>query len=76
VAAGALHALEAPEHLCRRVAIIDIDVHHGNGTEEIVRRFDHPDRLLFFSIHLFDKEKKEKGSTDKSSNGPYEFYPG
>ena len=70
VAAGALHALEAPEHRCRRVAIIDIDVHHGNGTEEIVRRYDHPDRLLFFSIHLFDKEKKDK---EKEA---FEFYPG
>lgn len=28
VAAGALHALE--EHRCERVAIIDLDVHHGN----------------------------------------------
>lgn len=37
VAAGALHALEA--HKCPRVAIVDIDVHHGNGTEEIVRRY-------------------------------------
>ena len=28
IAAGALHALE--EHNCERVAIIDVDVHHGN----------------------------------------------
>ena len=33
VAIGALHALEA--HGARRVAIIDFDVHHGNGTEDI-----------------------------------------
>jgi acetoin utilization deacetylase AcuC-like enzyme len=31
VAVGALHALQA--HLLERVAILDFDVHHGNGTE-------------------------------------------
>lgn len=54
VAAGALHALE--EHQCERVAIVDLDVHHGNGTEDIVRRYAHPSRLFFFSLHLYDKE--------------------
>ena len=34
VAIGALHALEA--HRLERVAIIDFDVHHGNGTEDIL----------------------------------------
>ena len=34
VAIGALHALEA--HGLERVAIIDFDVHHGNGTEDIL----------------------------------------
>src|SRR5262245_4795261 len=33
VAVGMMHALEA--HGVERVAIIDFDVHHGNGTEEI-----------------------------------------
>src|SRR2546427_1277310 len=33
VAIGALHALEV--HGLERVAIVDFDVHHGNGTEEI-----------------------------------------
>ena len=33
-AVAALHALE--HHGLRRVAIIDFDVHHGNGTEDIV----------------------------------------
>ncbi len=44
VAVGAAHALEA----CglSRVAIVDFDVHHGNGTEEI---FDGDDRVLFCS---------------------------
>ncbi|MGE5339607.1 MAG: histone deacetylase family protein [Gemmatimonadota bacterium] len=34
VAIGALHAIE--QHGLKRVAIIDFDVHHGNGTEEIL----------------------------------------
>jgi acetoin utilization deacetylase AcuC-like enzyme len=34
VAIGALHALHA--HGLERVAVIDFDVHHGNGTEDIL----------------------------------------
>ena len=34
VAVGALHALE--RHGLQRVAIVDFDVHHGNGTEDIL----------------------------------------
>jgi acetoin utilization deacetylase AcuC-like enzyme len=44
VAVGAAHALEA--HGLSRVAIIDFDVHHGNGTEDI---FDKDERVLFCS---------------------------
>lgn len=33
VAVGALHALE--HHRLKRVAVLDFDVHHGNGTEDI-----------------------------------------
>jgi acetoin utilization deacetylase AcuC-like enzyme len=28
----------------------------GNGTEDIVRRYAHPSRLFFFSLHLYDKD--------------------
>ncbi len=44
IAVGAAHALEA--HGLKKVAIVDFDVHHGNGTEEI---FDGEDRVLFCS---------------------------
>lgn len=44
VAAGAAHALEA--HGLERVAILDFDVHHGNGTEDI---FLDDERVLFCS---------------------------
>jgi acetoin utilization deacetylase AcuC-like enzyme len=44
VAVGAAHALE--RHGIGRVAILDFDVHHGNGTEDMFR--DDP-RVLFCS---------------------------
>ena len=44
IAVAAAHALEA--HGLSRVAIIDFDVHHGNGTEDI---FDKEPRVLFCS---------------------------
>jgi len=44
VAIAALHALQA--HGLERVAIVDFDVHHGNGTEDIVAG---DERILFCS---------------------------
>jgi acetoin utilization deacetylase AcuC-like enzyme len=46
VAIGALHALQRPS--IRRVAIIDFDVHHGNGTQAVFER--NPD-VMFVSSH-------------------------
>jgi len=63
---GALHALAEHSGTVQRVAIVDLDVHHGNGTEDILRRYQRPDKLFFASIHLFDKE----------AGSEYEFYPG
>jgi len=45
VAVGAAHALA--HHGLERVAIVDFDVHHGNGTEDIFR---HDSRVLMASI--------------------------
>lgn len=44
IAVGAAHALE--EHGLKKVAIVDFDVHHGNGTEDIFRN---EERVLFCS---------------------------
>ena len=44
IAIGAAHALAG--HGYSRVAVLDFDVHHGNGTEDI---FDADDRVLFCS---------------------------
>ena len=51
---------------CSRVAIVDFDVHHGNGTQRIVQRLSqqYPNRLFFCSLHLYDHETG------------YQFYPG
>lgn len=46
VAVGAAHALVA--HGLQRVAILDFDVHHGNGTQDI---FSNDQRVLFCSTH-------------------------
>ena len=48
VAVGALHAREA--HGCHRVAVVDFDVHHGNGTQAMF--WDDPD-LFYASTHQF-----------------------
>jgi acetoin utilization deacetylase AcuC-like enzyme len=45
-AIGALHAVEA--HGLSRVAIVDFDVHHGNGAQDI---FERDGRVLYASTH-------------------------
>ena len=46
VAVAAKHALEF--HGLKRVAIVDFDVHHGNGTQDLV---EEDARILFCSTH-------------------------
>lgn len=46
IAVAAAHALDA--HGLSRVAIVDFDVHHGNGTQAI---FDGDPRVLYLSSH-------------------------
>jgi acetoin utilization deacetylase AcuC-like enzyme len=48
IAIGAAYALEA--HNLKRVAIVDFDVHHGNGTEEWTAA---QSNALFISSHQF-----------------------
>ncbi len=48
VAIAAQHALDA--HNLERVLIIDYDVHHGNGTQDIFYRTS---RVLYFSTHQY-----------------------
>jgi len=71
VMAGAMHAIKTYPKQITRVAVIDLDVHHGNGTENIIRRVsrDHPDGFFFFSTHVYQPH----GSGMPEN---YEFYPG
>lgn len=46
IAVAAMHALDA--HGLKRVAVVDFDVHHGNGTQAVAMR---DPRLFFASTH-------------------------
>ncbi|MGV8805992.1 MAG: histone deacetylase family protein [Polaromonas sp.] len=51
IAIGAKYALE--RHGLKRVAIVDFDVHHGNGTEDIIRGDDRILMVSFFQHPLY-----------------------
>ena len=51
VAVAAKYALE--RHGLKRVAIVDFDVHHGNGTEDIVANDDRILMVSFFQDQLY-----------------------
>ncbi len=50
---------------CQRIAVIDFDVHHGNGTQSA---FENNENLFFASSHQFPYYP---GSGDKSEKGKY-----
>ncbi|WHT18811.1 histone deacetylase [Crossiella sp. CA-258035] len=67
VAVAAAHALHAG---VERVAILDWDVHHGNGTQEIF--YDDP-RVLTISVHMrhgrWGKAHPQTGAPDETGTG-------
>jgi acetoin utilization deacetylase AcuC-like enzyme len=63
VALAARRALD--RHGAERVAIVDFDVHHGNGTEALV---EGDPRILFVSTHQFPFWP---GSGEASHQGPH-----
>jgi acetoin utilization deacetylase AcuC-like enzyme len=70
VAIAAKHALE--RHGLARVAVVDFDVHHGNGTQDLL--WDE-ERALFISIHQMplypgSGAASERGATDNILNLP------
>ncbi|SIO48757.1 Acetoin utilization deacetylase AcuC [Rhodovulum sp. ES.010] len=69
-AIAAKHALD--HHGLTRVAVVDFDVHHGNGTQDIL--WDEP-RALFVSSHQmplwpFTGAPEERGAHDNVLNVP------
>ena len=73
VAIAAAHALDV--HGLKRVAIVDFDVHHGNGTEDIFR--DDP-RVLMVSTfqHPFYPYSGIEGRSPRMVNIPLAAYSG
>jgi acetoin utilization deacetylase AcuC-like enzyme len=73
VAVAAAHALDA--HGLKRVAVVDFDVHHGNGTEEIFR--DDP-RVMMVSTfqHPFYPYSGVEGRSERMVNVPLAAYSG
>ena len=70
VAVGAYYLLE--KYNLNKVAIIDFDVHHGNGTQDIF--YDH-EKVLYISSHQFPYYPgtgafNEKGNKDNVLNIP------
>ena len=71
VAVAAAHALA--RHGLARVAIVDFDVHHGNGTEDI---FAHDPRVMMVSTfqHPFYPYSGVEGRSDTMVNVPLPAY--
>ncbi len=68
IAVAARHAIERKE--LRRVAIIDWDVHHGNGTQEI---FYETDQVFYASVHQWPLFPGT-GSAEETGAGPGSGY--
>ncbi|MBD1155247.1 histone deacetylase family protein [Pelagibacterales bacterium SAG-MED18] len=72
VAVGANYLIEKYKY--NRIAIIDFDVHHGNGTQDI---FYDNEKVLFISTHQYpyypgSGSEKEKGNFNNVLNIPLE----
>jgi len=72
VAVGANYLIE--KYKFKRVAIIDFDVHHGNGTQDI---FYNNEKVLYISTHQYpyypgSGSEKEKGKFNNIFNIPLE----
>jgi acetoin utilization deacetylase AcuC-like enzyme len=67
VAVAAAHALE--QHGLKHIAIVDFDVHHGNGTENI---FENDERVLMVSTfqHPFYPGSGIQGRSERMVNVP------
>lgn len=66
VAVGAMHAIA--EYRLERVAIIDFDVHHGDGTQDIFQNDPRVMLLSSFEFPLYPFDNKEKLPESTSPN--------
>jgi acetoin utilization deacetylase AcuC-like enzyme len=72
VAIGAFHARAV--HGCKKVAVVDFDVHHGNGTQD---SFENDPNLFYASTHQWPNypgtgAADEHGVADNIVNSPLE----
>ncbi|MEL7215588.1 MAG: histone deacetylase family protein [Pseudomonadota bacterium] len=70
VAIGAKHALD--HHGLKRVAVIDFDVHHGNGTQDLL--WTEP-RALFASTHQMPLYPGTGGASETGAHGQVHNHP-
>ena len=80
-AVAAVHALNQHLEIVRRVGIVDFDVHHGNGTEAIVRQFNaskvQQSEHVKTGSRRGERESEGKGETnarEEDADGPRLFY--
>ena len=66
VAIAAKYALD--RHGLKRVAIVDFDVHHGNGTEDIIKGDDRVLMVSFFQHPFYPYSGTDADPADPSSN--------
>lgn len=66
VAIAANHLLERYPETVKRIAIVDYDVHHGNGTQEA---FYEADNVLFVSVHQDNNYPADSGSAAERGAG-------
>jgi acetoin utilization deacetylase AcuC-like enzyme len=64
VALAAAHLLR--RYCLNRILVLDIDAHHGNGTQEI---FYDTDKVLYVSLHEDPSEFPETGFVDETGEG-------
>lgn len=71
----AIAAMYALEHLkLERVAIVDMDVHHGNGTQEIFQDDPRVMMVSIFQYPFFPYEKELPENSERMINVPVERY--
>jgi acetoin utilization deacetylase AcuC-like enzyme len=66
IAVGVLHALEV--HGLERVAVVDFDVHHGNGTEEILAGVERGDQRVLMTSFFQHPFYPYSGTDDRREN--------
>lgn len=69
-AIGAMHALEV--HGLSRVAVLDFDVHHGNGTQDLLWA---ESRVRFVSSHQMPLYPGTGGTSERGAHGQIENLP-